>query len=89
MENVYSIHFVVELLFSCQVMSDSVTPQTAAHQASLSFTISWSLPKFMSIESVMAPNHLILWQKPRLNCQIFQLSEKIQKFQFLCDFKIL
>ena len=29
------------------------TPWTAAHQASLSFTISWSLLKLMSIESVM------------------------------------
>ena len=37
-----------------------VTPWTAAHQASLSFTISWSLLKFMSIESVMPSNHLIL-----------------------------
>ena len=36
------------------------TPWTAAYQASLSFTISWSLPKLMSIESVMPPNHLIL-----------------------------
>ena len=30
-----------------------VTPWTAAHQASLSFTIFWSLLRFMSIESVM------------------------------------
>ena len=30
-----------------------VNPWTAAHQASLSLTISWSLPKFMSIESVI------------------------------------
>ena len=37
-----------------------VTPWTAAHQASPSFTISWSLLKFMSIESVMPSNHLIL-----------------------------
>ena len=37
-----------------------VTPQTAACQDSLSFTISWSLPKFMSIELVMLSNHLIL-----------------------------
>ena len=37
-----------------------MTPWTAAHQASLSLTISWSLPKFMYIESVMPPNHLIL-----------------------------
>ena len=36
------------------------TPQTAARQASLSFTISWSLLKLMSIESVMPSNHLIL-----------------------------
>ena len=35
------------------------TPWIAAHQASLSFTISWSLLKFMSIESVMPLNHLI------------------------------
>ena len=31
-----------------------------SHQASLSFTIFWSLLKFMSIESVMLSNHLIL-----------------------------
>ena len=37
-----------------------VTPQTAEHQASLSITNSWSLLKFMSIESVMPSNHLIL-----------------------------
>ena len=37
-----------------------VTSWTAAHQASLSITNSQSLPKFMSILSVMPPNHLIL-----------------------------
>ena len=36
------------------------TPWTAARQASLSFTMSWSLLKLMSIESVMPSNHLIL-----------------------------
>ena len=36
------------------------TPWTAARQVSLSFTISWSLFRFMSTESVMLPNHLIL-----------------------------
>ena len=36
-----------------------VTPGIAAHQASLSFTISRSLLKLMSIESVMPSNHLI------------------------------
>ena len=37
-----------------------VTPWTAAHQASLSFTISQSLLKFISIELKMSSNHLIL-----------------------------
>ena len=54
--------------FSCSVMSDSlwphvwlfVTPWTAALQASLSITISRSLLKFKSIESVMPSSHLIL-----------------------------
>ena len=38
----------------------SATPSTAACQASLSFAIFQSLLKFMSIESVMVSNHLIL-----------------------------
>ena len=42
------------------LMSNSVTPWIGAHQASLSFIISWSLLKLMSIESVMPSNHLIL-----------------------------
>ena len=37
-----------------------VTPWTAAHQASLFFTISLSLLKFISIELMMPFNHLIL-----------------------------
>ena len=37
-----------------------VTPWTAAHQSSLSFTISQSLLKLMSIESVMPSYHLVL-----------------------------
>ena len=36
------------------------TQWTAAHQTSLSFTVSWSLLRFVSIESVMLSNHLIL-----------------------------
>ena len=37
-----------------------VTPSNAAREVSLSITNSWSLPKFMSIESVRLSNHLIL-----------------------------
>ena len=44
---------------SCSVMSDSATPWTAAHQAFLSITNTWSLLKLMSVESMMPSNHLI------------------------------
>ena len=43
------------------------TPWTAAHQASLSITNSRSLPRLMSIESVMPSNHLILC-RPLSSC---------------------
>ena len=46
--------------FSHSVVSNSVTPWTAARQASLSITNSQSSPKLMSIESVMPSSHLIL-----------------------------
>ena len=49
------------LLSSRSVKSDSETPWTAALQPSLSFTISWSLLKLMSIELVKLFNHLILY----------------------------
>ena len=45
---------------SRSVVFDSSTPWTAARQASLSITNSWSLLKLMSIESVMPSKHLIL-----------------------------
>ena len=48
--------FVVQSLSHVHLF---VTPWTAAHQASVSFAISWSLLRFMSIESVMASNHFI------------------------------
>ena len=50
----------ISVQFSHWVVSNSVSPWTAACQASLSITNSWSLPKLMSIESVMPSNHLIL-----------------------------
>ena len=48
-----------------------VTPWTAAHHASLSFTISWSLLKLIFIESVMPSNHLILCRPLLLLLSIF------------------
>ena len=48
-----------------------LTPWTAAHQASLSFTISWSLLKLMSIELVMPPSYLVLCRPLLLLPSIF------------------
>ena len=48
------------LLFNHEVMSDSVTPWTAALLALLSSPIYWSLLTFVSIELVMLSNHLFL-----------------------------
>ena len=47
------------------------TPWTAAHQAFLSFTISWSLLKLLSVELVMPSNHLILCRPLLLPPSIF------------------
>ena len=57
--SIKSAPFISSLLLFSH-MSDFATTWTATRQASLSFIISWSLLKFMSIESVMPSNHLIL-----------------------------
>ena len=49
-------------------------PWTVAHQAPLSFTVSWSLFKLMFIESVMPSNHLILCCPLFLLPSIFPIS---------------
>ena len=61
---------------SCSVQSLSrvqlfATPGTAAPQASLSITNSWSLLKLMSIKSVMPSNHLILCRPLLLPPSVF------------------
>ena len=48
-----------------------MTPWTAAHQAYLSFTISWSLLKCLSIESVIPSKHLVLFHLLLLPPSIF------------------
>ena len=58
------------------------TPWTAAHQASLSITNSWSLLKPMSIESVMPSHHLILCHPLLLPPSIFPASGSFQRNQF-------
>ena len=53
-------HQFSSVQFIHSVTSDSATPWAGACQAFLSITNSWSLLKLISIESVMASNHLIL-----------------------------
>ena len=57
--------------FSSSVVSNSASPWTAARQASLSITNSRSLPKLMSIASVIPSNHLILCHPLLLLSSIF------------------
>ena len=60
------------------------TPWTAAHQASLSITNSQSLPKLMSIESVMPSNHLILCRPLLLLPSIFPSIRLFSNESGLC-----
>ena len=54
-------------------------PWTAARQASLSITSSWSLLKLMSVESVMPSRHLILCH-PRLLPSVFPSIREMSQF---------
>ena len=61
-----------------------VTPWTAAHQASLSITSSWSLLKLMSIEQVMPYNHFILCHPLLLLHSIFPSIRVFSNESVLC-----
>ena len=67
----FDVIAAVQPLSSVQL---SVTPWTVAHQASLSFTVCWSLLRFMSVELVMLSNHLILGHPLLLCLQSFPAS---------------
>ena len=69
-------------LFSCvQLLA---IPWTAAHQASLSITNSWSLLKLVSIESVMPSNHFILCRPVLLPLSIFPSIRVFSNESVLC-----
>ena len=69
----------------CLVMSNSLWPPwTAARQASLSFTISQSLLKLMSIELLMPSNHLILCHPLLLLTSIFPSIRVFSNESALC-----
>ena len=59
------------LLLSCSVVSDSATPWTAAHKASLSITISWSLPNSCPLSQ---------WCHPTISSSVVPFSSCLQSF---------
>ena len=59
------------LLFIRSVTPNSLRPWTVAHQASLSFTVSWSLLKLLSIDLIKQSNHFILCHPLLLQPSIF------------------
>ena len=61
----------LSLLFSCSDMSDYATPRMAGYQASLSFTIPWSLLKLMFIE---------LWCHPSISTSVIPFSSCLLYF---------
>ena len=86
------IKFVSQIHHFCEFQFSSVarlclifaTPWTAACQASLSITNSQSLPKLMSIKSVMPSNHLILYCPLLLPPSIFSSIRVSSNESVLC-----
>ena len=76
--------FISSVQFNLSVVSDSATPWAAARQASLSSTNSWSLPRLISIESVMPSNHLILCRPLLLLPSIFPSIRVFYNESVLC-----
>ena len=82
--SIWSLEFVVVVVQSLSCIQLFATPWTAAHQASLSFTISLSLLKLMSIESVIPFNHLILCHPLLLLPSIFPSIRVFSNESALC-----
>ena len=76
--------YCVSIQFSRSVVSDSATPWTEAHQASLSMTNSQSLLKLMPAESVMSSHHLILCHPLLLLLSIFPSIRVFSSESVLC-----
>ena len=80
----YVTHHTFNWLQSLSHIQLFETPPTVAHQAPLSSTISWSLLKLMSIESVMPSNHLILCLLLLLLPSIFPSIRVFSNESILC-----
>ena len=81
LQSIYYKTVVIQFL-SCVWLI--VTPWTVAHQASLSFTISWNLLKLMLTESVMPSSHLILWHPLLLLLSFFPSIRVFSNESALC-----
>ena len=84
MWNYFSFHLMfssIQLLSHVRLFT---TPWTAARQASLSITNSWSLLKFMSIVLVMPFNHLILCHPLLFLPSIFPSNRVFSNDSVLC-----
>ena len=78
-------HYISSVQFwSCPTLCDPDSLWTAAPQASLSITNSWSSPKPMSIESVMPSYHLILYRPLLLLPSIFPSIRVFSNESALC-----
>ena len=83
-----SLYYLQSVSQSVQLLSHVrlfATPWTAACQASLSITSFWSLLKFMSIESVMPSNHLVLCRPLFPHVQFFAASRSLPVSQFFAS----
>ena len=73
------IYFIMVNIVVQSLSHLSVAPRTIARQASLSFTVSRSLLKLMSVESMMPSNHLLLF----LSSPAFSLYQHQGLFQWV------
>ena len=80
LQSILLILSIVAVVHSLSCVRLFVTPRTAAHQTSLSFTISRSLLKFMSTKLRILSNHLIL-SPP--SPPAFNLSQHHSLFQWV------
>ena len=76
--------FIVQLVSPVQLFAN---PWSATYQSSLSFSISQSLLKFMSIESMMLSNHLTLYHPLLLLPSIFPSNRVFSNELPLCIIK--
>ena len=71
--NISALSQLLSMLFSHQVVSESLRPRGLQHSRLLSFTVSGSVLRFVSIESLMLSSHLILCRPLLLLPSVFPI----------------